>query len=139
MKRRSVPILIALLILTLCLGFTACRGDDPTTDTTDGATVAPDISDTPDESGEAPSDEVTEAPTEPETEAPTEPETEAPTEEVTAAPTAAPTEAPTDAPAEETTVETVTDPVKSGCGASVTFGLAALLVAAAAVVTRKKD
>ena len=82
----------------------------------------------------------TEAPTEPETEAPTEPETETPTEEATtAAPTEVPTEAPTDAPAEETTVETLTEPAKSGCGASVTFGLAALLVAAAAVVIRKKD
>ena len=81
----------------------------------------------------------TEAPTEPETEAPTDPETEAPTEEVTEAPTEVPTEAPTDAPVEDTTVETLTEPAKSGCGASVTFGLAALLVAAAAVVIRKKD
>ena len=62
MKKRLL--LIALLILTLCLGLAACRGNDPTTDTTDGATVAPD---TPGESGEAPTDEVTEAPTEPET------------------------------------------------------------------------
>ena len=31
MKRRSILILIALLTLTLCLGFTACKGDDPTT------------------------------------------------------------------------------------------------------------
>ena len=68
MKRRSILILIALLTLTLCLGFTACRGDDPATDTTDGATTAPDTSDTPDESGEAPTEESTEAPTEPETE-----------------------------------------------------------------------
>ena len=68
MKRRSILILIALLTLTLCLGFTACRGDDPTTDTTDGATIAPDTPDTPDESGEAPTEESTEAPTEPETE-----------------------------------------------------------------------
>lgn len=67
MKRRSILILIALLTLTLCLGFTACRGDDPTTDTTDGATIAPDTPDTPDESGEAPTEESTEAPTEPET------------------------------------------------------------------------
>ena len=67
MKRRSVPILIALLTLTLCLGFAACRGDDPATDTTDGATTAPDTPDTPDESGEAPTEEITEAPTEPET------------------------------------------------------------------------
>lgn len=67
MKRRSILVLIALLTLTLCLGFTACRGDDPTTDTTDGATTAPDTSDTPDESGEAPTEESTEAPTEPET------------------------------------------------------------------------
>ena len=64
MKRRSIPILIALLTLALCLGFTACRGDDPATDTTEGATVAPD---TPGESGEAPTEEITEAPTEPET------------------------------------------------------------------------
>ncbi len=68
MKRRSILILIALLTLTLCLGFTACRGDDPTTDTTDGATIAPDTPDTPNESGEAPTEESTEAPTEPETE-----------------------------------------------------------------------
>lgn len=67
MKRRSILILIALLTLTLCLGFTACRGDDPATDTTDGATIAPDTPDTPDESGEAPTEESTEAPTEPET------------------------------------------------------------------------
>ena len=65
MKKRLL--LIALLILTLCLGFTACRGNDPTTDTTDGATIAPDTPDTPDESGEAPTEESTEAPTEPET------------------------------------------------------------------------
>ncbi len=64
MKRRSILILVALLTLTLCLGFTACRGDDPTTDTTDGATMAPD---TPDESGDATTEEGTEAPTEPET------------------------------------------------------------------------
>ena len=64
MKRRSILILVALLTLTLCLGFTACRGDDPTTDTTDGATTAPD---TPDESGDATTEEGTEAPTEPET------------------------------------------------------------------------
>ena len=67
MKRRSILILVALLTLTLCLGFTACRGDDPTTDTTDGATTAPDASDTPDESGDATTEEGTEAPTEPET------------------------------------------------------------------------
>ena len=67
MKRRSILILVALLTLTLCLGFTACRGDDPTTDTTDGATTAPDTSDTPDESGDATTEEGTEAPTEPET------------------------------------------------------------------------
>ena len=69
MKRRSILILFALLILTLCLAFAACTGDDPATDTTDGATTVPDTSDIPDESGEAPTDEVTEAPTEePETE-----------------------------------------------------------------------
>ncbi len=82
----------------------------------------------------------TEAPTEPETEAPTEPETETPAEEVTtAAPTDAPTEAPTDAPVEDTTVETLTEPAKGGCGSTVTVGLAALLVAAAVAVIRKKD
>ena len=54
MKKRLL--LIALLILTLCLGFAACRGNDPTTDTTEGATVAPD---TTGESGEAPTDERT--------------------------------------------------------------------------------
>ncbi len=64
MKRRSILILIALLTLTLCLGFAACTGDDPTTDTTDGSATDPDTSDTPDESGEAPTDEVTEVPTE---------------------------------------------------------------------------
>ena len=64
MKKRLL--LIALLILTLCLGFTACRGNDPTTDTTEVATD-PDTPDTPDESGEAPTEESTEAPTEPET------------------------------------------------------------------------
>ena len=80
----------------------------------------------------------TEAPTEPETEAPTEPETEAPTE----APTAAPTEPVTEAPTEEPTAaptEPVTEPAKSGCGSAVTFGLAAILVAAAVCVIRKKD
>ena len=66
MKRKSILILVALLTLTLCLGFTACRGDDPTTDTTDGATTAHDTSDTPDESGDATTEEGTEAPTEPE-------------------------------------------------------------------------
>lgn len=65
MKKRLL--LIALLILTLCLGFTACRGNDPTTDTTEVATD-PDTPDTPDESGEEPTEESTEAPTEPETE-----------------------------------------------------------------------
>lgn len=66
MKRRSILILIALLTLTLCLGLAACRGDDPTADTTD----APTSPDTPDESGEAPTDESTEAPTEVPTEEP---------------------------------------------------------------------
>ena len=32
-----------------------------------------------------------------------------------------------------------TEPAKGGCGSTVTFGLAAILVAAAAVVVRKKD
>lgn len=127
MKRRSIPILIALLTLVLCLGFTACRGDDPTTDTTEGATVAPD---TPGESGEAPTDESAVG----ETEAPTEPETAAPTEEPTAAPTEPVTEAPTATPTEEPT-----EPAKSGCGSAVTFGLAAILVAAAVMLIRKKD
>ena len=75
-----------------------------------------------------------EAPTEPETEAPTEPETDAPTEEPTAAPTEPVTEAPTATPTEEPT-----EPAKSGCGSAVTFGLAAVLVAAAVMVIRKKD
>ena len=80
-------------------------------------------------------EEPTDVPTEPETEAPTEPETDAPTE----APTAAPTEPVTEAPAADTTIETLTEPAKGGCGSAVTFGLAAILVAAAAVVVRKKD
>ena len=45
----------------------------------------------------------------------------------------------TDAPAEDTTVETLTEPAKGGCGSAVTFGLAAILVSAAAWVIRKKD
>ena len=81
----------------------------------------------------------TEAPTEPVTEAPTEPVTDAPTEAPTAAPTEPVTEAPTDAPAEDTTVETLTEPAKGGCGSAVTFGLAAILVAAPVDVIRKKD
>ena len=80
----------------------------------------------------------TEAPTEPETEAPTEPETEAPTEAPTAAPTEPVTEAPTDEPTAAPT-EPVTEPAKSGCGSVVTFGLAAILVAVAVCVIRKKD
>ena len=80
-------------------------------------------------------EEPTDVPTEPETEAPTEPETDAPTE----APTAAPTEPVTDSPAADTTIDTLTEPAKGGCGSAVTFGLAAILVAAAAVVVRKKD
>ncbi len=80
----------------------------------------------------------TEAPTEPETEAPTEPETETPTEAPTEAPTAAPTEPVTEAPTAAPT-EAPTEPAKSGCGSAVTFGLAAVLVAAAAWVIRKKD
>lgn len=67
MKRRSILILIALLTLTLCLGFAACTGDGPATDTTDGATTAPDTPDTPDESGEDTTEDNTEARTEPET------------------------------------------------------------------------
>ena len=80
----------------------------------------------------------TEAPTEPETESPTEPETETPTEAPTEAPTAAPTEPVTEAPTAAPT-EAPTEPAKSGCGSAVTFGLAAVLVAAAACVIRKKD
>ena len=54
--------------------------------------------------------------------------------------TAAPTEPVTEAPtAADTTIETLTEPAKGGCGSAVTFGLAAILVAAAAVVVRKKD
>ena len=63
------------------------------------------------------------------------PETDAPTE----APTAAPTEPVTEAPTADTTTETLTEPVKGGCGSAVTFGLAGILVAAAAVVIRRKD
>ena len=84
--------------------------------------------------------------TEPETEAPTEPATDAPTEPVTETPTDAPTEAPTAVPTEpvteaptETEVETLIDPAPGGCGSAVTFGLAAVLVAAAVMVIRKKD
>ena len=85
-------------------------------------------------------EEPTDVPTEPETEAPTEPETDAPTEAPTAAPTEPVTEEPTDVPtAADTTIEPVTEPAKGGCGSAVTFGLAAILVAAAAVVVRKKD
>ena len=80
----------------------------------------------------------TEAPTEPETEVPTEPETETPTEAPTEAPTAAPTEPVTEAPTAAPT-EAPTEPAKSGCGSAVTFGLAAVLVAAAVCVIRKKD
>lgn len=80
----------------------------------------------------------TEAPTEPETESPTEPETETPTEAPTEAPTAAPTEPVTEAPTAAPT-EAPTEPAKSGCGSAVTFGLAAILVAAAVTVIRKKD
>lgn len=80
----------------------------------------------------------TEAPTEPETESPTEPETETPTETPTEAPTAAPTEPVTEAPTAAPT-EAPTEPAKSGCGSAVTFGLAAILVAAAVAVIRKKD
>ena len=62
---------LVLFCLVLCLALAACTGpNDPATDTSDGATVAPDTSDTsasPDGSGEAPTEEITEAPTEPET------------------------------------------------------------------------
>ena len=72
--KAKYTLLVTLLIFFVCLTLFACRGDDPITDTTEGATVAPD---TPDESGEAPTEEVTEAPTEEITETPTEePETE---------------------------------------------------------------
>ena len=79
----------------------------------------------------------TEAPTETEepteevtTEAPTEAPTETPTEEVTEAPSETPTEAPTQAP---------TEPVESGCGSALGFGVVALLIAAAAFLATKKD
>ena len=68
MKRRSILILIALLTLTLCVGFIACTGDDPTTDTTDSVTNTVEAPDTSVESGESATEAVTEAPTEPETE-----------------------------------------------------------------------
>lgn len=80
----------------------------------------------------------TEAPTEPETEAPTEPETDAPTEEPTAAPTEPATEPATETPTAAPT-EAPTEAPKGGCGSAVTFGLAAILVTAAACVIRKKD
>lgn len=80
----------------------------------------------------------TEAPTEPETEAPTVPETEAPTEESTEAPTAAPTDPVTEAPT-ETAEDTLIDPAPGGCGSAVSVGAAAILVAVAACVIRKKD
>ncbi len=94
-------------------------------------------------------EEVTQAPeTEPETEAPTEPETEPATEEPTKAPetdpvTEAPTQAPdTQAPATSDGTEgtdTADTTAKKGCGATLTVGAVAVLVAAAAVVVRKKD
>ena len=84
-------------------------------------------------------EEPTDVPTEPDTEAPTEPDTEAPTEEVTEEITETPTDAPTETTAEETTAETLTEPAKGGCSSSVAISLAALSVAAAAVVVRKKD
>lgn len=84
-----------------------------------------------------------EAPTEPETDPVTEPESEtAPEiEETTPAPeTHAPTEPEvTDAPEADTTTEILTEPAGSGCGSAVTFGLTAVLVAAAAFAVRKKD
>ena len=64
MKRRSILILIALLTLTLCVGFIACTGDDPTTDITDSVTNKVEAPDTSVESGEAATEAVTEAPTE---------------------------------------------------------------------------
>ena len=68
MKRRSILILISLLTFTLCVGFIACTGDDPTTDTTDSVTNTVEAPDTSVESGESATEVVTEAPTEPETE-----------------------------------------------------------------------
>ncbi len=68
-----------------------------------------------------------------ETEAPT----EAPTEPVTEAPTQAPVADDTTAPTEDvTTAETPDD--KAGCGSAIGFGVAAVLMAAAAAVALKK-
>ena len=74
----------------------------------------------------------TEAPTE--TEAPTDEVTEAPTDEVTEAPTESPADAGTEAP-----TEAPTEPVESGCGSALGFGVVALLMAAAAFAVTKKD
>ena len=66
----------------------------------------------------------------------TTPATDLDTEEPTNAPTEQPTEAPTDTPATEAPTETP----KKGCGSSVAFGSALLLVAmAAAVIGKKKE
>ena len=83
------------------------------------------------------SGEDTEAPTETSdaTEAPTETSdaTEAPTEAPTDAPDG--TEAPTDAP--DAGTEAPTEPVESGCGSALGFGVVALLIAAAVMMTKK--
>ena len=91
----------------------------------------------------------TEAPTQPETDPVTEPETdpvEIPAETTSAAPETDPaTDEPTVLPetqaptAPDTTVETLTEPAKGGCGATLTAGVAVILLAAAAAVIRKKD
>ncbi len=76
----------------------------------------------------------------PETEEPTEPETDPVTEPETDPETDVPTDPEvTDAPTADTTTETLTEPVEGGCGATVTFGLAVILIAAAAVAVREKD
>ena len=80
-------------------------------------------------------DPTTEAPTRPETEPVTEPVTEAPTDEVTEAPTAPVTEEPTEAPTEAETAPTE----KKGCGASLMTLSAVMLIAASAVMLKKKE
>jgi hypothetical protein len=65
----------------------------------------------------------------------TAPETEAPSEEITDAP-----ETPTEAPV-NTEAESETQPVKKGCGSTVTFSAAVLLLPLCGVVliARRKD
>ena len=64
------------------------------------------------------------------TEAPTEDVTEAPTEEITEAPTAEATKALT---------AEVTEPAESGCGATVSLGLVAVLAMGAVLTLKKKE